>query len=340
MFNISACSLKLNNMDGRTHDSDIARRLAEVAAAISIDLRILDWTSPQTALVEVGRKSSSTMYQMAWLPHATLSELARIDHHPGSHRLLVASSQISSRTADALRDAHIDFIDYAGNAHLDFGQILIDIRGRRSALTRQDRRHTEANLFSARRMQVLFGILSWPGLLDGPVRSIAQTAGTSVGITQSTLEIMKESDYLVGRSLHRRDELLDLWSAAYRGTLLPKIRDHAYAGDIRDWTPPPGHLVSGESAVDTIRHPQTLTVYTRDFDPMVAIRNGWHRSDDPNIEIRQKFWTEPAGATDPQPFGAFTDSAAPPVLVYADLLASKEPRQAEVAEALRRDDLV
>lgn len=327
-------------MDNRTQRRDIEHTVSKVLSELSIEFDVQRWTSDQTAIVKVSRKGFETKYRMAWLPHATLSELSRLDQQDDSHRLLVTGPQITSRTADALRDAHIDYIDNAGNAHLDFGPVLIDIRGRRSSLPEPSRRSSDANLFSARRMQVLFVLLAWPDFVDMPVRTIAYTAGTSVGITQSTLEIMKESDYLIGRSLRRRDELLDLWAAAFRGTLLPKIRHSSFVGNIGNWSPLPGYFVSGESAVESIRHPQTLTLYVKNFDLMEAVRNGWQKSDDPNIEIRQKFWEEPRRSTPSDQHGALTRWAAPPLMVYADLLASKEPRQSEVAKILRRDQLV
>src|SRR5690606_12737796 len=126
------------------------------------------------------------------------------------------------------------------------------------------------------------------------------TAGTSVGITQSTQEIMKESDYVIGRSLHRRDELIDLWAAAYRTTLISKLRETSFTGDIANLSPPTGSEVSGESAVETIRRPQTLTIYVENFDPIEAVESGWRKSSDPNIEIRRKFWDTPRWASAPE----------------------------------------
>lgn len=327
-------------MEDRTSERDIEHLVTQAMSAVSIEFELQHWTSENTAIVAVSRNGFDTQYRMAWLPHATLSELSKLEQHDESHRLLVAGPLISSRTAEALRDARIDYIDDAGNAHLTFGPVLIDIRGRRGTTSEKRRSLPAANLFSVRRMQVLFALLTWPDLASKPVRMIADTAGTSVGITQSTLEIMKESDYVIGRSLHRRDELIDLWSAAYRGTLMPKIREASFTGDIAHWSPPPGHLVSGESAIESIRQPETLTVYVKNFDPIVAIQNGWRKSDNPTIEIRRKFWTEPPWSTAPDRYGTFTESSAPPLMVYADLLASREPRLSEVASALRRDRLV
>ncbi len=311
--------------------------MARTLSEFSVDFHVEHWTSDDTAVVKFSRHGADTTYQMTWLPNPTLSAVSRLDR---SDRLLVAGPRISSRTADALRDAHIDYVDQAGNAHLEIGPVLIDIRGRGGHDTRSSPRATGANLFSAKRMQVLFALLCWPGLAGMPVRTIADVARSSVGLTQSALDAMKEADYLIGRTLQRRDELLDLWAAAFRGSLLPKISEASLEGDIRRWSPPPGYLVSGESAVGDIKHPQTLTLYVENFDPKEAMKNGWHKSDQPNIEVRQKFWKEPQGLTIPDKSPAFVESAAPPTLVYADLITSREPRQAEVAGVLRRERLV
>ncbi|MGV9725079.1 type IV toxin-antitoxin system AbiEi family antitoxin [Nocardia beijingensis] len=327
-------------MNERTRQLDIEHSVARVLSELSVEFYVERWTSDETALVNVGRHGFTTTYRMAWLPHATLSEVSRLDQYDRTNRMLVIGPRITSRTADALREAHIDYIDYAGNAHLNFGPVLIDIRGRRSSAIESSQPTSDANLFSTRRMQVIFVLLAWPDIAGMPVRTIADAAGTSVGITQSTLDILKETDYLIGRSLRRRDELIDLWTAAFRGSLLSKIRRGSFRGDIEHWSPPPGYLVSGESAVDLIRRPQTLTIYVKNFDVMEAVKNGWRKSDDPNIEIRHQFWNEPRGVITADRHQTFASSAAPPLLVYADLVVSKEPRQSEVARTLRSEQLV
>ncbi|WP_433576569.1 type IV toxin-antitoxin system AbiEi family antitoxin [Nocardia brasiliensis] len=327
-------------MDDRTRHIDIERAMKRTLSEFSVDFLVTHWMPDETAVVEIGRRGFSASYRMAWLPHPTLSEVARLDSYDRNHRLLVAGPRISSRTADSLREAHIDYADQAGNAHLEFGPVLIDVRGRRNHDTRSSHPAADANLFSTKRMQVLFVLLTWPNIADMSVRTIADAAGTSVGIAQSTLDIMKEADYLLGRSLQRRDELLDLWAAAFRGSLLSKIRVATFEGNIQGWAPPPNYFVSGESAVEDIWRPQTLTIYAERFDPLEAIRSGWRKSDEPNIEIRRKFWNVPHSATFPNQSSAFKQSAAPPLLIYADLITSKEPRQTEVAKALRRKHLV
>ncbi|GAB2724809.1 hypothetical protein GCM10027089_55770 [Nocardia thraciensis] len=187
---------------------------------------------------------------------------------------------------------------------------------------------------------MLFALLAWPDSAGKPVRQIATAAGTSVGITQSTLEIMQETGFLISGSLQRRDELLDLWAAAFRGSLLPKLEYGSFSGSIEGSSPPSGYLISGESAVALIRSPRTLTLYIEHFDLAEAVRSGWQKSGAPEHRYRRKFWNEPDWAAPTDHQSVFGTSTAPPLMIYADLLASNEPRHAEVARMLRKARLV
>ncbi|MFC8531645.1 type IV toxin-antitoxin system AbiEi family antitoxin [Nocardia sp. NPDC057227] len=326
-------------MQDRTQRAEVEAAMSRALSRLPIEFEIRDWASDELAQVEIRRSGETATYRAAWLPHPTWSEVSKLARHGSDEPLLVLGPRINIRTAESLHDAGIDYADLAGNAHLAFGPVLIDIQGRKHVTEPTQHSGGQTNLFSTRRMQVVFALLAWPHLTDAPVRMLAKTAGTSLGLTQSTLSTMRDSGYLIGKSLHRRPELVDIWTAAYRLSLLPKLRLHSFEGDPARWSPRPGYLISGESAVTRIRNPQTLTVYVDDFDFAVGAHSGWRRSAEPNIEVRRKFWTTPLGQPLP---GApeFAPTAAPPLLVYADLLATQEPRQTEVAAALRQEHRV
>lgn len=77
---------------------------------------------------------------------------------------MVATIFISPRSAESFRRAGIQYIDTVGNAWVEFGEVLIDVRGRH--LPRdlgQRRRAIGGNLFSTARAQVAFTLLAWPG---------------------------------------------------------------------------------------------------------------------------------------------------------------------------------
>jgi hypothetical protein len=88
-----------------------------------------------------------------------------------------------------------------------------------------------------------------------------------------------------------------------------------------------------QAVPDDIRNPESLVLYvdTAEYGlpAELLIHNRWHRDPHGSIVIRQLFWRnlldDPAGV-------------APVTLIYADLLASREPRQLEVARHMRRRD--
>lgn len=288
----------------------------------------------EQSAARIVRGGSIGEYRVVWVRKMTLAAVSRLGDH--AQPLLVLGDQVSERSAEAFRLAQIDYLDAAGNAHIQFGDVYVDIRGRKRAIPAPEVFDTP-NLFSARRMQVIFVLLVWPETARYSVREVARAAGTSVGLTQSTIRGLASAGYLVGENLHRRDDLVNIWAAAYSGSLLPKLRLGSFFGEftqgiqVRDGFPP--LLVSGEGAVPGELTPETLTLYTEELDPRLPILNRWRTDREPNIEIRRRFWREP----DLQiaPHDDYRRASAPQLLVYADLLASGDPRQMNVAAGMR-----
>lgn len=78
------------------------------------------------ALLTRGR--SQQEYAVFVRPSFTLSDAAWIAEEKGP--TLVFTDFMSPRTADALRRARVQYLDTAGNASIEFGDVLIDVRGR------------------------------------------------------------------------------------------------------------------------------------------------------------------------------------------------------------------
>lgn len=308
--------------------------LEGVLVSYGIQLQLIGDGSDDVVL---SRGRSARTYGVIWMSSPTLTAVA---HHNLEHSLLVAGDHIGERSANGLRAAGIDFIDLSGNCHIEFGDVVVDVRGRKRDRAKPSggRSNPAPNLFSARRMQVIFALLAWPELIAGSIRDISYVAGTSVGLTQSTLEGLRTAGHLVDRQPDRLEELKDLWVGAYPGSLLPKLVVRSLYGDLDDI-----HLdtddprVGGEAALPGRLRATTLTLYVSEYDERAALLNRWRSDREPNIEIRKKFWNEPAGVgIEPVHFGGKDWLAAPRLLTYADLLASGEPRQREIARELRR----
>jgi hypothetical protein len=104
-------------------------------------------------------------------------------------RLLLLGPHVSSRGAAVLREAGIHHIDAAGNAWLRLPGVVVDIRGRSTERSTGPRGSdaTQSNLFSSRRAQVAFALISWPDLVTAPIRRIATAAHVSVGLAHETM---------------------------------------------------------------------------------------------------------------------------------------------------------
>lgn len=243
---------------------------------------------------------------------------------------LVLAGFVSPRTADALRRASVQYLDTAGNAWIEFGDVLIDVRGRPRPKNIEPAPAT-GNLFSTARAQVIFALLAWPELWQAPHRDVARAAGVSVGQAHNTRQLLSEAGYTRGPRQTGQPDLLDLWAAAYPTGLAAKLARATYNGAIDHVKPARDDsllYVSGESAATDLLRPATLTLYVPELDARLPIVNRW-RSDGPaNIEVRHAFWHAP----DANKPGVHT---APWPLVYADLATSDDPRIRQAAQTWR-----
>lgn len=269
----------------------------------------------------------------------TLTRALQAQSEMHGESLLLLGPAVHTRSAQHLRAAGIQFLDAAGNAYLNFDGVLIDARGHRLDRHMAPHKHfpeRSTNLFTPRRAQVIFVLVSWPSLADASVREIAAAARVSVGQAQSTLRLLDEQDLYDHRSgrLLRRELLAERWAETFVTGLGPKTQLKRFHGEPSRLTLE-GHgriFVSGEQAASWIRNPSTATLYVDDFDPRLAIDNRWRVDGEQNISVRRTFWTIP-GDEGPTHFPA----PAPPLLVYADLLATREGRQLEAARKVREE---
>ena len=302
------------------------------------------------AIVTLSRGGQRQLYGATVKEPMTVSSLAHGARGPvlvTPHEPLVLGHRISRRSADAFREAGIQFVDSLGNAFVTFGNIFVEVQGRAETTLRPVndahtvRRHQPANIFSSRRSQVIMALLTWPKLSTAKVREIATAAGVSTGQAHDAIIQLQDARFLVAESkrLDQIDKLLDLWTAAYPAGLGQTLEIASYHGDPARPinSPPPGQkfYLSSESAQGSgIVHPMTLTIYLDHMEPKFPVRNRWNA--DPgrpaNIFVRRKFWTSPYADDE----AASADGHnAPWPLVYADLIATRDARLNEVAKDWR-----
>lgn len=237
--------------------------------------------------------------------------------------IMVFRSFVSPRTAEAFRRSGIQYLDSAGNAWVEFGDVLIDVRGRPRPAEAGPAAPVSGNLFTRGRAQVIFALLAWPRLWDQPQRELAAAAGVSLGQAHNTLALLAEAGYDGARPRPGQTGLLDLWAAAFPTGLARHLTLATYRGDVDGFKPTRAEepvWLSGEQAVTDLLRPASMTLYVEEFDPHLAVANRWRSDGEPNVVVRHKFWNAP----DDAPSSGVLDAPWP--LVYADLLASRDSR--------------
>jgi hypothetical protein len=302
-------------------DDALARfwaRLGDLGIAVRVGSIAADHHGTRRGTVCLARGASKQDYALLYGPRITFTDVAKVDS--AGLPTLVLTSFVSPRTAETLRRVGVQYLDNAGNAWVTFGDVLVDIRGRSRVYPEPVPRTAVGNLFSVLRAQVVCALLAWPSLWNATRREIAHAAGVSLGQAHNTMVLLAEAGYESDQVRPGRTPLLDLWAAAFPTGLAPKLTLAAFRGDIDRVVKLGAVFVSGEKAAEDLLRPATMTFYVEQLDPRLPIVNRWRTDGRPNIVIRRKFWQPPEGDA---PEGV---AVAPWPLVYADLLASDDPR--------------
>lgn len=265
--------------------------------------------------------------------------------HLGSARSkgLLLTRHVTPNMAEELREKGIQFLDTAGNAYLNAPPLFIFVKGNRPATAIGAEKTKRA--FQPSGLQVLFAFLLQPSLVTAPYRKIANTADVALGTVGWVIRDLKELGYIVdmghrGRRLARKSELLDRWVTAYPEQLRPKLLIGRLRAANPNWQEESGNLSllgacwGGEPAAARMTgqlKPQTVTVYTREDADGFILRNKLRKDPQGNIEILKTFWD----AATQKEYG----DQAPPLVVYADLLATADPRNIEIAKMIYKQKI-
>lgn len=266
---------------------------------------------------------------------AALQQLERL----GPQAMLV-TDYVTPALADELKARHIAFLDTAGNAYFEQPPLLIWVKGQK--LAAKPAAVTAGRAFQPTGLQVLFTLLCNPQAVNRPYRELADMAGVAHGTVGWVMPDLQQLGFvrdLKGKRGTRRlfevERLLDQWADAYARVLRPRtLLGRYYVPTLEGWKDWPlaehGALWGAEPAAalltDYLR-PGVLTLYADKLPGLLAARMKFLKEPAPGhtavVEVRKRFWNFPG---DP----AHTN-VVPPLLVYADLLATGDARCIETA---------
>jgi hypothetical protein len=273
------------------------------------------------------------------------AESARAVTTSADRSLLVVAPYVPKAAADVLRRNDIHYIDAAGNMYVRWDGLLIDVWGHRRKLSiSPEATGRPARMFKSAGLKVLFLLLCEPTAADRPYRIVAAQSGASLGTVQGVFQELDEGGYLDAerRTLHRTRELFDRWVEAYILNLWPTLTIARYTAPDPTWWMSADDSLSafgaqwgGESAAHRLNphlRPGSAVIYASSTLRDLILAQRFRKADGAgNVEIRHRFWS--FTTTPPTPI-------VPIPLVYADLIASADPRQREAAADLREHDAV
>jgi hypothetical protein len=259
----------------------------------------------------------------------------------GDFMPLLVTTHLSHDMIRACRDLGIDAIDLAGNASLIEGASVVMISGRPRAAQSKTRR---SQTWTKSTLRVTLALLVTPALLERGYRDIAQHAGVSHGTVQNAVralidhrDVFERPD---GRGLQfaDRERLIDEWVTLYPRQLRESLVIGRYRAESNDWWRDVPDLAGqcqfgGEPAAAILTQylkPATVTAYCADAAPPREWIMKARLRPDPagNVE----FLRAPIALA---PLDGLPPNVVAPLIVYADLVASGDPRNLETARMLR-----
>jgi hypothetical protein len=262
---------------------------------------------------------------------------------PYGDRGILIAPYVTPELANRCRNhLNLYFIDTAGNAYLRGPGLYVFVRGERPrALPETGTRGGG----TATGLRIIFALLCRPALLNAPYREIAAAAGVALGAVGWVFHDLQRRGYIAGglRNRNRRlleaERLLGDWIANFPTKLRPKLNVRRFEAPNRDWWEKVqlekhawwGGEVAAAKLTEYLK-PATYTIYVDrqkapDIVAKLVRQNHLRAAVDGNIEILDAFWN--FELQNPEP------DLVPPILIYADLMATLDPRNLDVAKRIR-----
>jgi hypothetical protein len=251
-------------------------------------------------------------------------------------RPLLVAPYITREIAERCRQLHLPFIDTAGNAYLEVPGLLVYVVGHaRPAESRDSYR-----ALNSAGLKLTFALLCLPELLNENYRKIALDAGVALGTVSSNMKDLETRGFFNlethpgRRKLLDPERMLEEWVTHYPVTLRHKLSLGRFQAEPErlqkaDLLLQQSALWGGELAAEKLTQylkPVSFTIYAKEPLAKLVAAGQMRAAEDGNVEILERFWNFDTEKDIPD--------VVPPVLVYADLLATHDSRNAEAARMI------
>jgi len=271
------------------------------------------------------------------------------------HNNLIIADYISAEDAERFRESNINYLDNVGNAYLNLSPVYVFIQGKKP----RDGYTTDkaSKLFTETGLRVILALLSRDDLLNASYRKIADYAGVSMGTIGWVLRELKNQGFIGNRKSRyawlQRVKLVKKWVEEYPA-LREKYSLGVYYTQDKNWWKHCafdrydgvlGGEVSANESIDSFnpssaevfvgKHKHLALIEDLDLIPAAEIARLGNKLNEKNlvrIELAYKFW------------GVDQDSdlfarCVHPILTYASLMDSWDPKSRELAAKVARQFL-
>lgn len=248
---------------------------------------------------------------------------------------LLVAPFITREVAERCRQLGMPFIDTAGNAYLEGPGLFLYVVGQPKPA---ERRESEFRALNPAGLRIVFALVCRPALLETSYREIAARAGVALGTVGPVLKDLEARGYVHFRKglagkLVAPDRMIEEWVTHYPVALRPKLHPRRFQADPERleqidlaqqhayW----GGEVAGEKLTRYLR-PERFTIYAREPIARLVAAARMRADVRGNVEVLETFWHFEGDAKFP--------NVVPPMLAYADLLATQDGRNAEAARMI------
>lgn len=260
---------------------------------------------------------------------------------------LLIAPKLTEAAANKCKELRLNYIDLEGNAYINLPDFFILIKGQKLDKHQNNPiNYTRGNnALTPTNMRMMFALLCNPELLNAPYREIAKVAGIALGTVGWGFNDLATRAFTLGdgkknnRVFMQQEKLIQEWVINYPIKLRPKLNPRRYKANKVDWWK--NLLVKnyeaqwgGEVAADKLTRylkPNFFTLYMHGKDikknlNKLIVDNRLVPDKMGDIEILEAFWDFDDAD--------FLPEIAPTLLVYADLVASNDPRNLETAKII------
>lgn len=288
-----------------------------------------------------------------WAPQTHLGALInQMREFPGEG--ILVADYVNPNMAEELKNQQVQFIDTVGNAFIDQPGMYVYVKGNKEQKNQfRPTKDGVQRAFEPKGLIVVYAFLCHAHLTNAPYREIAERAGVAVGTVGWVINALKAGNFIRdagrqgGRQLINFRALLNRWVTAWPEKLKPKLLVGEFEAenpywweqiDIAKYNGYWGGEIAAAKYTNYLK-PEEATVYIPQHarnkfltDMRLRKPNDWRGAEGARVNVYKPFWPQVEGYLENEYWEG--EGLVHPILAYADLIATGDVRNLEVAKKL------